>query len=322
MAWLESLYNKFLESTGVSTDTRKMQSGELYFALSGPNFNGNSFARAALEAGASYAVIDDPQVATNDRFVLVEDTLEALQALARHHRRTFKIPFIGITGSNGKTTCKELTYQVLRQKYRVHATEGNLNNHIGVPLTLLSMPRDTQIAIIEMGANKVGDIAELCAIAEPTHGFITNIGKAHLEGFGGIDGVIRGKSELYHWLIQHQGEVFINDQDPMLSNMAKRFQDEKVHFFPSPESYLPLEFAGATPFVNFRNPAGTTYSSNLAGPHHFGNLAVALAVGKFFGVPSDLAEQAAADYLPTNNRSQLVYRGDTTLILDAYNANP
>ncbi|HAP62097.1 MAG TPA: UDP-N-acetylmuramoyl-tripeptide--D-alanyl-D-alanine ligase [Cytophagales bacterium] len=322
MAWLESLYNKFLESTGVSTDTRKMQSGELFFALSGPNFNGNTFARAALEAGASYAVVDDPQVATNDRFVVVEDTLEALQALARHHRRTFSIPFIGITGSNGKTTCKELTQNVLRQKYRVHATAGNLNNHIGVPLTLLSMPRDTQIAIIEMGANKVGDIAELCAIAEPTHGFITNIGKAHLEGFGGIEGVKRGKSELYHWLIQHGGDVFINDQDPILSNMAKRFQDDKVHFFPSPGSYLRLEFVSADPFVNFRNGEGKEYHSHLAGPHHFGNLAVAMAVGKFFAVPAEEAEQAAADYLPTNNRSQLVYRGETTLMLDAYNANP
>ena len=318
----KAFYDKFLESTGVSTDTRTLKRGELFFALSGPNFDGNKFAPQALEAGASYAVVDDPTIATSEQYVLVENTLEALQSLARHHRRTFDIPFIGITGSNGKTTCKELTYHVLRTRYRVHATFGNLNNHIGVPLTLLRMPFDTQIAIIEMGANKVGDIAELCAIAEPSHGFITNIGKAHLEGFGGIEGVIRGKSELYHWLIQHNGIAFINMQDHILSNMAKRFASDKVFGYAGPEDFLTLEFLKADPFVHFRGSEGNIYSSHLAGPFHFSNLAVAITVGKFFDVPIPEAEQAAADYVPVNNRSQLVYRGNTTILLDAYNANP
>ena len=321
-AMLDSLHEKFLESTGVSTDTRTLQPGDLFFALSGPNFNANKFAQQALEKGASYAVVDEEAYANHEQCVLVDDALKALQDLALHHRRTFEIPFIGITGSNGKTTCKELTAAVLRCKYRVHATDGNLNNHIGVPLTLLSIPSDTQIAIIEMGANKVGDIAELCAIAEPTHGFITNIGKAHLEGFGGIEGVIRGKSELYHWLIQHGGEVFIRRTDHILSNMAKRFSPEKVHWFSEPGDFLEATLLEADPFVHFRGESGQEHSTHLAGSHHFGNLAVALAVGKFFKVPALQAEEAVADYVPENNRSQLLYRGDTTIMLDAYNANP
>lgn len=322
MSERESLYEFFMESTGVSTDTRNLQPGELFFALSGPNFNGNAFAQQALEQGASYAVVDDAKAAVNDRYLLVKDTLKALQDLALQHRRSFSIPFIGITGSNGKTTCKELTAAVLRCKYRVHATVGNLNNHIGVPLTLLTMPYDTQIAIIEMGANKVGDIAELCAIAEPTHGYITNIGKAHLEGFGGIEGVIRGKSELYQWLIRQEGDVFINHDDHILSNMAKRFAEENVHWYPRPDDFQPVTLVSADPFVKFEALSGELRTTQLAGVHHYGNIAVALAVGKYFGVSAADAEEAVSEYLPENNRSQLVYRGQTTLMLDAYNANP
>ncbi len=236
---LPVLYEIFLESSGISTDTRHAKDNELFFALKGDNFDGNKFAYQALENGASHVVIDDESVipafdehdakklAYKNKYLLVKDVLHSLQKLANFHRKQFSIPFIGITGSNGKTTTKELVRSVLSQKFKTYATEGNLNNHIGVPLTILRMPTNTEIAIIEMGANKVGDIAELCDITEPNFGMITNIGNAHLEGFGGYEGVLRGKTELYNSLKQSNGTVFINSDDSVLMNMEKRFENWK-----------------------------------------------------------------------------------------------
>jgi len=315
-----ALYAKFLDSTGVSTDTRKIAPGNLFFALKGTNFNGNLFAKNALDAGASYAVIDEERYARSDRYILVPNALQALQALARHHRNQFTIPVFALTGSNGKTTTKELIHVVLEKRYRTHATSGNLNNHIGVPLTLLHMPADTEVAIVEMGANKVGDIAELCAIANPTHGLITNIGRAHIEGFGGVEGIIRGKSELFQHLRQYGGTVFINANDDVLLNMAKRFNAPKV--FPRPGDYLHCTFNGANPYIVYTHESGQQVHTQLIGSYNFNNIAAALAVGKFFEVPPGDANAAVANYRPTNNRSQMMTKGSNTIILDAYNANP
>jgi len=276
---LDTLYSLFLNSTGVSTDTRKIDSGNLFFALKGPNFDANAFAPTALEMGASAVVVDDSTVvpAGDARYFLCEDVLTALQQLATYHRRKFDIPVIGLTGSNGKTTSKELLHSVLKQKFNTLATQGNLNNHIGVPLTLLRLSPAHQIAIIEMGANKQGDIEELCSIAEPTHGCITNIGKAHLEGMGGPAGVLKTKTQ----------------------------------------------FHGADPFVSFAVPGleGVQVSS-LVGAYNFGNIANALTIGAFFGVPMVDAVRGILQYTPENMRSQLVEKRSNVIVLDAYNANP
>src|SRR5690606_37032361 len=232
---VEDIYKLYLKNRSVSTDTRNIKKGDIFFALKGPNFDANAFATKALEAGASYVVIDDAKYKLNDQYILVADVLKSLQALALHHRRQLNIPVIGITGSNGKTTTKELMRNVLSTTYKTYSTIGNLNNHIVVPLTLLSIDESIEMAIIEMGANKVGDIKELVEIAEPTHGLITNIGHAHTEGFGGIEGVIRGKSELYQFLIAHKGEVFINSQNEILHNMSKRF--ENPYHYPAAGDY-------------------------------------------------------------------------------------
>ena len=221
---IPNIYKKYQECSSVSTDTRKLPEGCLFVALKGPNFDANAFAKEALEKGAKWVVVSDPDLAETEGCLYVEDTQLALQQLANHHRHQLSIPVIGITGSNGKTTTKELVNAVLKQKYKCHATQGNLNNHIGVPLTLLNAPEDSEILVIEMGANRANDIGELCQIAEPTHGLITNIGKAHLEGFGGADGVLKAKSQLYQWLIEHKGTVFINSRMESLRNMGRRFE--------------------------------------------------------------------------------------------------
>ena len=239
---LDALYSKFLKSKGVSIDTRTIKEDQLFFAISGPNFNGNTFAQEALDKGASFAVIDDAAYGVEGRTVLVENGIHALQDLASLHRHHFKGPVLGITGSNGKTTTKELITKVLAEKYKVHATKGNFNNHIGVPLTILEMKEDAEIAIIEMGANHVGEIASYCEVAKPTHGLITNIGRAHTETFGGIEGVIRGKSELFDFLRKTGGKPFINVGDRVLANMSKRFADPMIY---PKEGLEPIE---ATPF--------------------------------------------------------------------------
>ena len=318
---IAALYDKYLSATGVSTDTRNIKSGNMFFALKGPNYDANKFAKAALEQGAGFAVIDDPEhVLKDDRCLLVDDALKTLQQLATYHRSKLKIPVIGITGSNGKTTTKELIYEVLNKKYVTFATAGNLNNHIGVPISLLSIDPKTEIAIIEMGANKVGDIAELCEMARPTHGLITNIGKAHIEGFGGFEGVIRGKSELYQFLLDHNGKVFINSQNEILNKMAKRF--ERPYYYPDYSDYYHCELIAADPFLVIRSDKGNLVETNLVGKYNFENIAAALCIGKFFEVDNKKANRAISKYTPSNNRSQIIKKGNNMLILDAYNANP
>lgn len=316
----QSLYQKFLECRAVCTDTRQIVKGSIFFALKGPTFDANAFAEDALLKGATYAVVDDPKFAKGENFFLVKDVLQSLQQLAAYHRSQLKIPVIGLTGSNGKTTSKELLSAVLRKKYKTFATKGNLNNHIGVPLSILSIDRSTEIAVIEMGANHVGEIAELSAIANPTHGFITNIGKAHTGMFGGFENVIRAKSELYQHLISNSGQVFINSQNPILKNMAKRFQSPV--FYPARGDDYYAELISADPFVKFKAENGDEVQTQIVGSYNFENIAAALCIGKFFGVDPKLANQAIADYKPENMRSQVVRKGTNTIILDAYNANP
>lgn len=316
----QKLYQKYRENGTVSTDTRQITPGSIFFALKGDKFNANQFAGEALTKGASYAVIDDPTYATNDRCIVVENVLNTLQQLARHHRAQLKIPFIGLTGSNGKTTSKELLHAVLSKEYKTLATKGNLNNHIGVPLTLLSIDDSVELAVIEMGANHVGEIALLCSIANPTHGFITNIGKAHIGTFGGFENIIRAKSELYQHLIQTKGQVFINSQDHILSNMAKRFSNPL--FYPAANDYYHCKFVSADPFLKIKTQSGRDITTQLIGGYNFENVAAALCIGKFFGVNEEKAALAIAEYSPGNMRSQAFRKGSNTIILDAYNANP
>ena len=318
---IETLYQHYQAATGVSTDTRSIQPGNLFFALKGPNFNANKLAAQALEKGATIAVIDDPEFNTDKRCFLVEDALEALQDLARYHRKQLNIPVVGITGSNGKTSTKELCRDVLATKYQVFATKGNLNNHIGVPLSILAIGPEVELAIIEMGANAVGEIGFLCTISMPDHGLITNIGKAHLEGFGGIEGVIRGKSELYNHLIQSDGTIFVNSRQPILRNMAER-RMKNPYYYPDEGDYFHAKLLAAKPTVVFQGENGEEVTTQIHGEYNFDNICTALCVGKFFEVDTAAAHKAVADYVSENNRSQKIERGDKTIILDAYNANP
>lgn len=329
---VDSLLQHFTNCQRVCTDTRKLLPGDLFFALKGENFDGNRFAAQAIEAGAAYVVVDDPNVAINDRFLLVEDTLRALQDLARAYRQQLNIPIVAITGSNGKTTTKELIAAVLSKAHKTHFTQGNLNNHIGVPLTLLAMPLDTEIAVIEMGANHKEEIAFLCKIAEPTHGLITNIGKAHLEGFGGLEGVKQGKSEMYAYLAKNKGVAFINLEEEYLTELAQKHTIKKridycLSETPDPTTpYYEIRLEQLIPFikVSFLRPTGSLYTveSSLAGQHNLQNIMTAIAVSKYFKVPSLSIVEGIAEYVPSNNRSQrLEYQG-VKIYLDAYNANP
>lgn len=315
-----SLYQLYLQSRKVSTDTRQIESNAIFFALKGPTFNANAFAEEALKKGASYAVVDDATYATDQRIIVVKDTLLALQDLARHHRRQLTIPVIGLTGSNGKTTSKELLNAVLRKKFKTFATKGNLNNHIGVPLTLLSIDSSIELAIVEMGANHLGEIALLSSIALPTHGFITNIGKAHIGTFGGFENIIRGKSELYQHLIQEKGTVFINSQNPILSNMAKRFSHPVM--YPAKGDYYACELVEANPFLVIKTEEDAIIKTQMIGAYNFENIATALCIGKYFGVEAVKANEGIAEYVAGNMRSQVITKGTNTIILDAYNANP
>lgn len=316
---LEHLYAKYLQCEHVSTDSRAEQRNSLFFALNGPSFKGAGFAQAALEKGAAYAVIDDPAYAT-DHCLVVPDTLAALQALALFHRQKLTIPVIGITGSNGKTTTKELTNAVLSQQYNTLYTKGNLNNHIGVPLTVLSIRPEHQMAIVEMGANHINEIAQLCSIALPTHGLITNIGKAHLEGFGSFEGVARAKSELYLHLDQNKGIVFVNSQNEHLMRMVRRLENKIT--YPAAGDFFHCTFIEASPYVVYESENGEQVKTQIIGEYNFENIAAASCVGKYFGVPIEKINAAIAGYTPANNRSQVVQKGDKTILLDAYNANP
>lgn len=321
---IAELHRLFLTCTGTSTDTRSIGAGSMFFALKGPNFNANAFAADALMKGAKYTVVDDPSVAADDRFLLVPDVLQALQQLANHHRRQSGIPVIGITGTNGKTTTKELMHAVLTADRATLATSGNLNNHIGVPLTLLRLSREHRIAIIEMGANKPGDIAELCVIAEPTHGLITNVGKAHLEGFGSYDGVIRTKAELYASIAARKGTLFVHADDALL--MMKSEGQERITYGRSPEADTSGDSVGSGPFleVAFAGTDGQAYhaTTRLIGGYNLPNVLAAIAVGQHFGVDDERIAAALTAYTPSNNRSQFSDTGRNQLVLDAYNANP
>ncbi|HEY0741630.1 MAG TPA: UDP-N-acetylmuramoyl-tripeptide--D-alanyl-D-alanine ligase [Chryseosolibacter sp.] len=320
MTEIEKLYQKYLENKRISTDTRQITPGSVFFALKGDKFNANEFAAEALEKGANYAVIDEARFKKDDRYFLVDNALEALQQLARHHRTQLKIPVLGLTGSNGKTTSKELVHAVLSKKFKTHATKGNLNNHIGVPLTILAIDESVEFTVIEMGANHVGEIALLCSIANPTHGFITNIGKAHIGTFGGFENIIRGKSELYQHLITNKGQVFINSANEILANMAKRFSNPI--FYPGPKDFYQAHMLSADPMVTIRADNGDVVETNLIGGYNFENIAAALCIGKFFGVDAKAANKAVSEYIPGNMRSQVVKKESNTIILDAYNANP
>ncbi|GHB69681.1 UDP-N-acetylmuramoyl-tripeptide--D-alanyl-D-alanine ligase [Persicitalea jodogahamensis] len=321
---LEELYTIYSKNPLVCTDTRKILPGCLFFALKGDNFDGNTFAEKALESGAAYAVVDDFSVVKDSRFLLVENVLTTLQELAKHHRSTWDIPVVALTGSNGKTTTKELIAAVLAKKYRINATVGNLNNHIGVPLTLLSIqPDDNTIAVIEMGANHQQEIAFLCGIAQPTHGLITNIGKAHLEGFGGIAGVKKGKGELYTYLSKKKRVLFVNAQDDTLMEMAsKKHAFGEIIFYRSASSEVNPTLIEETPFVIYENQEKQAIVTHLPGRHNFDNICAALAIGHYFEVPGEDAHRAISDYRPDNNRSQVIEKGSNTITLDAYNANP
>ena len=317
---IANLYDKFLASKGVQTDTRKISSGEIFFALKGPSFNGNHFAAKALEAGASFVVADENIGVNDDRILYVDDVLTTLQDLARHHRRTFNIPVLAITGSNGKTTTKELVHAVLSQKYRTHTTIGNLNNHIGIPLTLLAMPSQTELAVIEMGANHQKEIESYCTYVEPTHGIITNCGKAHLEGFGGVEGVRKGKGELYDYLRKHNGTVFLMKDYDYLIRMSQGIRE--VITYGTAEADILGHVTHGDPFLEVEWAGHGRIQTRLAGDYNLPNVLVALAAGKYFGVPDPSMIEAISNYSPSNSRSQLVEKGGNRIILDAYNANP
>lgn len=316
---IEALYAKFLECNSVTTDTRKIQPNDLFFALKGANFDANTFTKEALENGAKYVVIDNETYYKNDSTILVENTLITLQQLANYHRKQLKTKIIALTGSNGKTTTKELINAVLSKKYKTTATIGNLNNHIGVPLTLLSFTKETEIGIVEMGANHKKEIEFLCKIAEPDFGYITNFGKAHLEGFGGIEGVIEGKSELYNYIKNNDKLVFVNLDDKLQAE--KTIQLNRYTFSSHLKSDITIDSIEANPMVQikFNN---LTITSNLIGIYNANNINIAITIGQYFSIDSQLIKEAIENYIPTNNRSQLINKNGNEIILDAYNANP
>ncbi|MEG9328686.1 UDP-N-acetylmuramoyl-tripeptide--D-alanyl-D-alanine ligase [Salinimicrobium catena] len=316
---IEDLHKLFLESKGVSTDTRKIKEGSMFFALKGENFNANEFAEQALQKGAKYAIIDEEKYSRGENFILVKNVLKALQELASFHRNYLGIPIIGLTGSNGKTTTKELINAALSKKYKTTATSGNLNNHIGVPLTLLSMNKQTEIGIVEMGANHRKEIAFLCQIAQPDYGYITNFGKAHLEGFGGVEGVIKGKSELYEYLKANEKTIFLNLDDPI---QKKHLSYQKIYSFGSDEKPdVPVEYLQGGNFAAIR-VAGYEINSKMIGSYNGKNMAAAYTIADYFKVAPEEIKKALENYIPGNNRSQVINRENLTIILDAYNANP
>ncbi|MBK7214866.1 MAG: UDP-N-acetylmuramoyl-tripeptide--D-alanyl-D-alanine ligase [Bacteroidales bacterium] len=319
---LQEIYNIYLDHPEIVTDSRKIKPGCLFVALKGESFNGNEFAEIAVRNGAAFAIIDEPEYQF-ERCILVDDSLKCLQQLALHHRNTWNIPVIGITGTNGKTTTKEIIRTVLGAQFRVHATEGNFNNHIGVPLTILSKPADAEIAIIEMGANHQGEIAFLSGLAFPTHGIITNIGKAHLEGFGGYQGVVRTKNELYRYIREKKGIAFVNGNDELLCSLSEGMNT--FLYGTEPEFSTTGEMISSDPYLLLTYLSGynkTSIHTQLVGAYNFSNVLAALCIGKYFGVPENKMKEAIEAYKPTNNRSQTVRTSRNEVIMDAYNANP
>jgi len=324
----EDLYKLFIQcNQKISTDTRKLENGSLFFALKGDNFDANEFSESAIQGGCSFAIVDDEKRHDNSSIFLVENVLESLQQLAKYHRQQLKFPIIGITGSNGKTTNKELIHAVLSKKYNAFATKGNLNNHIGVPLTLLSLTHDHEIAIVEMGANHQGEIAMLCELSNPDYGLITNIGKAHLEGFGGIEGVKIGKSELYKHISSSKGKIFINGDDDVLLELSNNL--EKIYYGASEEFNVHGKSYSNSEFVEFKwNVKNQSVDNQLLvethmfGQYNFINLLCAVCIGNYFAVSKNEINDALANYIPEMNRSQIKKTANNLVILDAYNANP
>lgn len=327
---IDALYKKYIDAGyNVTTDTRKVIHGSLFFSLKGPNFNANELAAKAIEAGCKYAIVDEEKFANNTTIFLVEDGLKALQELAHHHRQQFKIPFLAITGSNAKTTHKEFIHAVLSKKYKTLATEGNLNNHIGVPLTLLKLRPDHEFAIIEMGANHQGEINELCEIADPDFGMITNIGKAHLEGFGGIEGVKKGKSELYRYLQKKHAKIFTNGDDEVLHELSK--DNDKISYgttklYDTIGKYISdgemVSFKWTTRYGDKDWNKLPMVKTQITGKYNFINCLAAVCVGHYFHVEDAMINEALSNYVPAMNRSQLVKTESNSILLDAYNANP
>ena len=321
---IEELYALYLQNPSVETDTRKLKNGDLFFALKGPKYNGNHYALQALQAGASYCICDEVLEFKSDRIILVADALQTLQQLAKFHRQQFSIPFIAITGSNGKTTTKELVSAVLATKYKIYTTQGNLNNHIGVPLTILRVQKDAQMAIIEMGANHRQEIASYCEYCLPTHANITNCGKAHLEGFGGEEGVKKGKGELYNYILQTNGTVFINNDYDYLHNMSALIKNKITY-----GSIEDAAFVGRAKEKDFfleveivKGAEINIIKTQLAGNYNLANVMSAVCIGKHFGVADEKIKKALEAYIPTNSRSQIIKKNSNTILLDAYNANP
>jgi UDP-N-acetylmuramoyl-tripeptide--D-alanyl-D-alanine ligase len=314
------IHTLFLKCSSISIDTRKIDVNSFFIAIKGDNFDANTFAKEALDKGASYVLIDDENYFIDERTVLVENSLAALQELSKFHRNYLKLPIIALTGSNGKTTTKELINVVLAKKFITKATVGNLNNHIGVPLTLLSFNDQTEIGIVEMGANHKKEIEFLCEIAQPDYGYITNFGKAHLEGFGGVEGVIQGKSEMYQYLSKNNKVVFVNFEDPI---QVEKTKDLKLYSFGvnKKDADVNIERIEANPFVVV-SYSQNQISSHLIGLYNANNINAAIAIGNYFGVQNEAIKEALESYIPENNRSQLITKGTNEIILDAYNANP
>lgn len=323
---IKEIYSLFKKYPVITTDTRNCTSNSIFIALKGTHFNGNQYARKAIQEGCAYAIVDEPEYADNKKILLSEmNGLETLQALARYHRRQFTIPVLAITGTNGKTTTKELIANVLSKGHTVLYTEGNLNNHIGVPLTLLRMSGEHTIAVIEMGANHPGEIAELCAIAEPTYGLVTNVGKAHLEGFGSLEGVIRTKGELFEYLQDHEGTIFLQGENPYLKPLVSGL--EAIRYGVGEDNIVVGSIVSSSPFLTYQwKVRGGKYvytvDTKLVGAYNLENVLAATVVGRHFGINPAQINKAISEYIPTNNRSQLKKTAANTLIIDAYNANP
>ena len=319
---IENIYKIYRQYPSIQTDTRKLKKGDLFLALKGPNFNGNLFAEQALEKGAAYVFTDEKISFNHDRIIQTNDTLETLQQLAKFHRQQFNIPFIAITGSNGKTTTKELAHEVLSAKYKTYTTAGNLNNHIGIPLTILKIKLEAEMAIVEMGANHLKEIAGYCEYAMPTHGLITNIGKAHLEGFGGVENVKKGKGELFNYLRNTDGTAFINSDDVAVVELSN-YLNKKIFYGVSGKD-LQGKIIKCDPFaeIQISGSGSIDIKSKLAGAYNFSNIVAAVCIGRYFDVEDKKIKTAIENYIPSNSRSQLIYQNSNTIILDAYNANP
>ncbi len=315
---IKHIHSLYLKNSVISTDTRDILKKSIFFALKGDNFNANEFAKEALDKGASFAIIDEKKYQINNQTILVNNVLETLQKLATYHRNFLKIPIITLTGSNGKTTTKELINTVLSKKFKTTATKGNLNNHIGVPLTLLSMTKETEIGIVEMGANHSNEIDFLCNIIKPNYGYITNFGKAHLEGFGSIKGVIKAKTELYRHLKKNNKTVFINTNDQIQVDKSKGME---IIGFGQKDTTYPIKLLNANPFVTLEFNK-VIVNSNMIGNYNYNNIAAAIAIGQYFNIGNDNIKTALENYNPQNNRSQIIQKNSTKIILDAYNANP